>query len=261
MEILGYVTHPVDGAYHQKIGVRVQVIKRKYGELAEGEAKEDIVWNKTFHDVQIFNGQFQLLLDVDDEGLPIDKDVFQSSIEYSFDGTATGAEKRLQMADFPDATYAMRFYMRRSYADEFERIRPDFNVDGSPLSFSALNLDGADIKFGKMEIRHIPATEDAEGAVLKVDTQPGNTPAGSLSHGVFLENATVTIDTDIDSPNLAFNIEGSAFFRDSDLILSGNSELTVRQPGRFLREIFLLTARCSFLSFLTLTVRTQLRDQ
>ncbi|MCO4783489.1 MAG: hypothetical protein KC646_14275 [Candidatus Cloacimonetes bacterium] len=216
IEFSGSVVHPADGPYNQIISIRVEIIKRvlDISQLEEGQSPETIVWSKTFEEVQIHNGQYSLIFDEDDQGVEIGAAVFETKLEYEY---KTQAE--VDRANLPNGNYALRFYMRRTINEDWEQIKPDFNIDSSPYSVSALKLSGADTKTGNLIIQATPKVEDGvlvTGAVLTIDTKPDDTQANQLAAGFYLENGTLNISMGTTN-NKAIDMEGSLYLKDSVL--------------------------------------------
>jgi hypothetical protein len=229
LEFAGYVEDPVTGPYNQRVIMRIEIIKIiNDDENLALELREEIPWTRTYDQgIEVHNGQFQIYLDLDDKGEPIDGNVFESSMELNFD--SVDSSKSFS----PEGKYRIRLWMRRSEFDDFERILPDFPIDGFPGSMSSVGLTQFQKKIGSLTLR-ADKSETSE-AVITVGDRRGRTQVGDgeLSlldssyndsnargeHGVYLENATLRIATLSPKP---FSISGAMVLMDSDLEMQGD---------------------------------------
>ena len=207
LEFTGFVTHPSEGPYNQDIHVRLEIIRKNFS-IQDEENAETVVWEKTFSPVTVFNGTFSLLLDVSDSGLPINSEIFESNVDYEFDPESYPG--RISQAIFPQGSYAIRLFMRRSLGADEERIKPDFNFDGSPFSVSSIPLSGDSKKSGHLTIQSYPEAGETPKAVVKVDPFTGTLL--NPRHGVYIENGNLEIQTS-DSTAESIQMEGAFFLR------------------------------------------------
>ena len=152
LEFAGYIVDPSEGPYNQNVILKLQIIKRIFDRDTK-ETEESVMWEKEYSNIYVHNGQFQVYLDEDDTGRRIssvssDGGVFQSNIEYSFDSSQN--KRLVDRAIYPDGTYAVRVNVKRTEFEDFEQIKPDFNIDGSPFSISSVDLTGYDNKQGQL---------------------------------------------------------------------------------------------------------------
>ena len=239
IEFSGSIVHPADGPYNQIISIRVQILKRNLNPDTDDDETETILWSKTFDQVQIHNGQYSLIFDTDDEGIAIGAAVFETKLEYEFK-----TQQEVDRANLPNGNYALRFYMRRTQNEEWERIKPDFNMDSAPYSVSALKLSGADTKIGNFIIQSVPGIDENNlvqtGAVLTLDTQPDDIKAKDLAAGFYLENGTLNISVGT-SNNNAIDMEGSLYLKDSFIEVQKAITLT---EGNLVFERLCMSLNC-----------------
>ncbi|MCJ8347861.1 hypothetical protein MJH12_20180 [bacterium] len=255
IEFSGSVVHPADGAYNQVISIRVQIIKRVLYPEPDMAAEdiETILWSKTYDEVQIHNGQYSLTFDKDDDDVPIGATIFETKLEYEY---KTSAE--VDRANLPDGNYSLRFYMRRTQNEEWERIKPDFTIDSAPYSVSALKLSGADTKAGNLIIQAIPGVDENNiiqtGAVLTLDTQPDAESAKNLAAGFYMENGTLNISMGT-SNNKAIDMEGTLYLKDS--LLEIEESLTINE-GNLIFERLCMSLNCESSAFKNILRANQL---
>ena len=232
LEFTAYVVDPAEGAYDQPIFVKGQIIKRTFDE--SGETVEEVVWDKEWENIEVYNGYLHLYFEEDDEGRRISANsdeggVFQSAIDYSFDSQSN--QDLVARAVYPDGTYAIRIYMKRVANEDWEQIKPDFNIDGSPFSLSSIDLTGYDKKAGSLKLVASSEDPDDTRAVLETDTLENRDLDDSFrdlqrNHGVYLKDATLTIRMDqANSEKLAFDIQGSVYLQNSQMLLGGQVTL------------------------------------
>ena len=253
LEFAGYIVDPSEGPYNQNVILKIQIIKRIFDRDTK-ETEESILWEKEYPNIYVHNGQFQVYLDEDDTGRRIssvssDGGVFQSNMEYSFD---TSENKRLvDRAVYPDGTYAVRVSVKRTQFEDFERVKPDFNIDGSPFSISSVDLTGYDNKQGQLTITSQSSNPQTTKAVLEVDTMALGDNGSSYEalqqqHGAYMENTTLRIFMDQGVDNLAFDIKGSVYAKNSEMTLGGEGGLgdTSLEQGNIFLKSLCMSADC-----------------
>ena len=253
LEFAGYIVDPIEGPYNQNVILKLQIVKRIFDRDTK-ETDETVMWEKEFPNVYVHNGQFQVYLDEDDTGRRIssvsaDGGVFQSNIEYSFDSTQN--KRLVDRAVYPDGTYAVRVSVKRTEFEDFEQIKPDFNIDGSPFSISSVDLTGYDNKQGQLTITSGSSNLLTTKAVLEVDTMAlGDTGSSyealQQQHGAYMENTTLRIFMDQGVDNLAFDIKGSVYAKNSEMTLGGEGGLgdTSLEEGNIFFDSLCMSADC-----------------
>jgi|GEM_PF-2069435 len=233
MEFSGFVEDPDLGPYNQTLTMQVLIIKRSFDQSLPEEEREVIVWDRIYEEVPVIGGFFKIILEEDDFGRTIGASedsvsVFESTVDYSFN--AQDSQDLVRRSDFPEANYAIRVFMQRSLAEGFEQIKPDYNIDGFPFSISSIDLTGTQVKKGRLSIVYGSAEASDSGSVVHIDTLEGrdlNSSFGDLekNQGAYLKNTTLRIVMQPTESNLAFDIEGTMYLKDSTANLEGNITL------------------------------------
>ena len=239
MQFAGYVEEPGEGAYNQTISIRVLIIDIDFKASTSSRQEETIIWEKEYLEVPVHGGYFNLDLDIDDQNRQI-SDVFEAKVDYSFE--SLNFQDSVRRSEFPESNYALRIFMKTPDQLIYEQIKPDKPIDGFPVAISGIDLTGLQVKKGELTIIHSSGDPRDTGSVVTVDTLEGKDISSSYdellyNQGVYLENTRLTIDMDPEQSNLAFDIQGTMYLKNSDLVLSGN--LTLDRGNIFLNSLCL----------------------